>query len=75
MDELLKQAFGQAPSLVVLVIVVKLFLISQKEGTMFIRQLHDEHIQARAEMKTAIKDNTDAMRELAEAVTSIPIKK
>jgi hypothetical protein len=74
-DELLKTAVGQAPSLVVLVIVVKFFLLSQKEMMQFIRQLHDEHIQARQQMEAAIHENTSAMRDVASALSMCPLKK
>jgi sensor domain CHASE-containing protein len=79
LEELLKAAVTQVPSLVVfsvvLVMVVKLFLqaqnIYQEQARSFIKQLHDEHVQARIEQRLALESNTLALRELAEAVVRV----
>lgn len=71
MEELLKTAIGQAPSLVVLCFLVTLFLKRDRERDAFIQQLHMEHLAARGESRAAIAENTVSNRELANVVVKL----
>lgn len=75
MDKILENAVGQAPGLVVLIILVFAFLKRDKERDavsiardQFIRQMHEEHLLARKESRDAIHDNAEATRENTNAL-------
>lgn len=70
MEKILENAVGQAPGLVVLIVLVFAFLKRDRERDVmaverdqFIRQMHEEHLLARKESRDAIADNADATRE------------
>ena len=64
MEQILQKLLAEAPNMGVLLIVIYLFLKAQEKRDSFIKQLHDEHIEARKESKDAIKENTVATIEL-----------
>ena len=75
LSKVLEEAAKQVPSLVVLVIVVWLFLkfmhqiSNQFTGAM--TELHKDHLAAREQSRTAITDNTIALRELTSVVNVV----
>ena len=60
MDDLLKTAISQAPSLVVLVIVVTVFLKYMGKRDELIKGLTDEHLAERKLQRDVIERNTVA---------------
>ncbi len=68
MTDLLKEGISQAPSLVVLVAVVFMFLRSMEKRDTAIKQFHDEHIAARTEGRDAIRDCSASNRELINCI-------
>lgn len=71
MDELLKTALSQTPSLVVLYFLVTLFLKRDRERDLFIHQLHAEHLAARGESRDAIRENTESNKAVTQAIGSL----
>lgn len=74
MDKLLETALSHAPSLVVLVFLVRMFLNRDRERDGFIRQLHDEHLAARGESREAIRENTESNRAVVDAINRFAAK-
>jgi predicted transcriptional regulator len=82
MEDTLKQAVNQVPSLVVLVLVVWAFLrhiesqraagvLERSELVKAIQATAAESFQARAEMRDIIKDNSKSNTAVAEAVAQM----
>jgi hypothetical protein len=71
MEEIVKTALGQCPSLCVLYLLVTMFLRRDKERDTFIGQLHGEHLAARGESREAIKENTESNRAVTHAIESL----
>lgn len=69
MSKILEQALIQSPGLVALLYMLIIVLRHIEKRDVFIRQLHDEHIQARRESQAAIHDNTTATRDLTKTIT------
>lgn len=85
MDEVLKQAGTQAPSLVVLVVVVYFFLGAQKnqresavnerkELVDQLRSFHADHLEARKESREALNRVSDAIHQISIAISNCPLK-
>lgn len=68
MEAILTKMLSEAPSMGVLIILVWLFLRSMERRDAFIKQLHDEHIDARRNQQESIKENTLATQRLTEAL-------
>ena len=82
MEEVIKEIAKSAPSLAVLVLLVRFFfqhvkerdqavLQRDKERDVFIKNLHEEHLAARGESREAIRDNTVSNREIVNAVHTL----
>lgn len=65
---LLAELVKQAPSLVVLFMLVDRFLKRDKERDMLLQQMHGEHILARGESRQAIRENTASNQEVTKAL-------
>lgn len=82
MEDLIKQGLAQAPALTVLVILVYLFLayLKSAQSTLkdlfnssqaFIREMHQEHLDARVQSRDAIHANTEALSRNTVAMTEM----
>jgi hypothetical protein len=72
MEKILTDALTQAPSLVVLVIVVYIFIKHLQWRDNMLKEefrcIHEEHLDARNQMRVVLSNHESAMRELATAV-------
>ena len=81
MDELLKtvltKALTQVPDLVVLsaVVVMGLRHLSKRDAQFetFLREVHEQHLDARQQSKEAIQDNTAVTKELSRTITDLRV--
>jgi len=60
MDNFFAKIASEIPSLAVLVFVVLSFLKHMEKRDKVIKEIHEEHMQARTEARIAINDNTTA---------------
>lgn len=60
MEPLIQKILAEAPQVGALLLVVWMFLRASEKRDMFIKQLHDEHIEARRLQQAAISENTIA---------------
>lgn len=68
MDELIKKLVGEVPQIGALIVLVWMFLKNIEKRDVFIRQLHDEHMEARRSSQLSITENTRAMETLTEVI-------
>jgi hypothetical protein len=71
MDQLLLKLVSEAPSLVALFLIVRMFLVREKDRDLFMDRLHSEHLAARAESRTAINDNTESNYAVCKAISTL----
>jgi hypothetical protein len=71
METMLQKILADAPQMGVLLVVVWMFLRAMEKRDSFIKQLHDEHIEARRAQQTAIADNTAATIDLTRSFKSL----
>jgi hypothetical protein len=64
--ELLKELSPQVATLVVLYLVVRAFLIHNKENMELVQKMNDENIEARAHSRAVIEKNTAVVAENTE---------
>jgi len=68
MEAFLTEVAKQVPSLGVLCFIVWIFIKHLDKRSETMNEMHREHLYAREQSKTAIQDNTQAMRQNSEAV-------
>ena len=67
-EQFITKLAEQVPNLAVLCFLAWLFLRAMEKRDLFIKNLHDEHLDAREQSRTAIRQNTSATRELTGAI-------
>lgn len=77
MEKLLEQMALQSPGIVACILIVIFFLrhmkeISRETGKLF-KDMHAEHIDARAQSRDVLKDNTQAAKENTIAINRLAI--
>lgn len=71
MEKLVETALTSAPSLTVLVCVVWMFLKNGRNIMSLYEQLHNEHMDMRADCRAAIDRNTHIMERLADKLEKL----
>ena len=87
--EFLKELSPQVATLVVLYLIVRAFLIHNRENMMLLQKMNDESIEARSHSRTVIEKNsavvaentvvcrqmTDSLREMVLNCAAVQVKK
>lgn len=68
MESIFIEMAKQVPSLGVLCFIVWIFIRYQEIRDKTIRQMHEEHLDARAESRRALQSNTEAIYEQRDAL-------